>query len=211
MTRIVAVADLHGNLPLDLPGGDVLVIAGDVCPLVDHDRPAQQRWLEGSFYPWLGELPHPEVIWIAGNHDFVCEGPEWSPGGRGHYLRDAGIELGGLTIYGTPWVPNLPQWAFHASDQELAATASRIPQVDVLVSHGPPAGFGDRLTSGDRIGSVALGARLEVVPPRLCLFGHIHEDHGRWEHGETTLANVAYVDELYEIRPEAAQVFELEA
>ncbi len=211
MTRIVAVADLHGNLPLDLPGGDVLVIAGDVCPLVDHDRPAQQRWLEGSFYPWLGELPHPEVIWIAGNHDFVCDQTGFVAGGRGHYLRDGGVELRGISFHGTPWVPNLPQWAFHADDEELHERAARIPQVDVLISHGPPRGFGDRLSSGVLVGSEALLERIRQVPPRLCVFGHIHEAHGCWQRGRTALANVAYVTELYEIRPNASQVFELQA
>ncbi len=47
------------------------------------------------------------------------------------------------------------------------------------------------------------------MPPRLCLFGHIHEGYGLWARETTTLANVAYVDELYEVRPGAARVFEL--
>jgi len=210
LTRIAAVADLHGNLPDDLPAGDVLVIAGDVCPITDHDVEFQGGWLRERFYPWLEGLPHPEVVWTAGNHDFACEAEGWSPGGRGHYLRDDGVELAGVSFFGTPWVPHLPQWAFHLERNELAERVATIPPVDVLVSHGPPYGYGDRLArDGSRVGSEALKARLRAVPPRLCVFGHVHEDHGQWQLGETKLANVAFVDELYEVRPGAAMVFDL--
>jgi Icc-related predicted phosphoesterase len=209
MTRVVAIADLHGDLPTDLPGGDILVIAGDVCELDDHVPDVQARWLEQRFYPWMETLPHEEVVWIAGNHDFICEREGWEPAGRGHYLRDSGVELGGLSFYGTPWVPKLRMWAFYAPDEELQRRCQAIPAVDVVVSHGPPLGFGDRLVSGGRAGSRALLERLGQIEPRLCVFGHIHEDPGNWRLGPTELANVAHVDERYELRPGAAQVFEL--
>lgn len=209
MARVVAIADLHGDLPADLPAGDVLVVAGDVCELSDHSVEAQALWLEQSFYPWLDSLPHDEVVWIAGNHDFVCERPDWQPGGRGHYLRDSGVELAGLNFYGIPWVPRLKMWAFYAPDEELAERCEDIPAVDVLVSHGPPLGLGDRLANGRPAGSGALRRRIEATEPRLCVFGHIHEDPGCWQLGPTTLANVAHVDERYVRRPGAAQVFDL--
>ena len=66
MTRVVAIADLPGNLPGDLPEGDVLVIAGDVCPISDHAIPFQEEWLRGAFPEWLASLPHDEIVWIAG-------------------------------------------------------------------------------------------------------------------------------------------------
>lgn len=210
MTRMVAVADLHGSLPTDLPEGDVLAIAGDVCPLADHSIPFQLDWLERSFYPWLDSLPHPEIVWIAGNHDFVCQSEGWQADGPGTYLRDDGATAGGLRIHGTPWVPNLRQWAFYADDEARSATVALIPQVDVLISHGPPRGYGDRLIGGARVGCRFLTERLTAVPPRLCIFGHIHEGYGIWEQPHTTLANVAYVDERYVVRPGAAMVFELD-
>lgn len=209
MTRVVAVADLHGNLPSDLPEGDVLAIAGDVCPLADHSVGFQRRWLEQRFYPWLASLPHPEVVWIAGNHDFVCQSEGWAPGGRGTYLLDEGATVAGLRFHGIPWVPNLPRWAFHADDEARAAKVALIPRVDVLLSHGPPRGTGDRLTGGTRVGCRFLAERLVDRPPGLCAFGHIHEDYGVWEREGVTLANVAHVDERYLVRPHAARTFDL--
>lgn len=211
MARVVAVADLHGHLPLDLPEGDLLVIAGDVCPLADHSVPFQSAWLEQAFYPWLDALPHAEVVWIAGNHDFACQDDDWRPGGPGSYLLDSGTEAAGLTVHGTPWVPNLKRWAFYADDEARREKVALIPQVDLLVSHGPPRGTGDRLVGGAEVGCRFLAERLGEVPPKLCIFGHIHEGYGLWRHDDTMLANVAYVDELYEVRPNAARVFELGA
>jgi hypothetical protein len=210
MTKLVAVADLHGNLPNDLPTGEVLAIAGDICPLEDHSIPFQLDWLEQRFYPWLDDLPHPEIVWIAGNHDFVCQSDGWRPGGRGEYLLDAGVEAAGLSFYGTPWVPNLRQWAFYGDDETRAAKVASIPSVDVLISHGPPRGHGDQLVRGTSVGCKFLAVRLATTPPPLTVFGHIHEGYGLWERPRSTLANVAYVDERYAVRPNAAMTFDLE-
>lgn len=83
------------------------------------------------------------------------------------------------------------------------------PPVDVLLSHGPPLGFGDRLWNGEHAGDPALLERLEADPPAVCVCGHIHEAHGRWTHGPTEIANVSHVDISYEVRPRAWAVFEL--
>ena len=207
--RVVAIADLHGFLPQDLTAGDVLVIAGDVCPISDHDTGFQDRWLRETFYPWLDGLPHDEVVWIAGNHDFVCQLPEWRPGGRGRYLLDSSFEVKGLVFHGTPWVPKLEGWAFYAPDDELERRMASVPGADVLVSHGPPHGYGDTVVRGERAGSAALLAAIDRTRPRVCVFGHIHEDHGAWERNGTRLANVAHVDVRYGVRPNAERAFDL--
>lgn len=50
------------------------------------------------------------------------------------------------------------------------------------LTHGPPFGILDRVTSGEPVGCEALTSRLFQLRPRLHLFGHIHEDHGALVH-----------------------------
>jgi 3',5'-cyclic AMP phosphodiesterase CpdA len=74
--RIVCVADLHGFLP-PVPACDLLVVAGDVCPLDDESPPAQRRWLRSTFARWLDDAPAAAIVGTPGNHDFVAvEEPE---------------------------------------------------------------------------------------------------------------------------------------
>jgi hypothetical protein len=102
------------------------------------------------------------------------------------------MTLGGLRFYGSPWQPAFHEWAFNLPrGRPLAEVWSRIPHgLDVLITHSPPEGFGDRSPFGDRAGCADLRARIAAVRPRLHLFGHIHQDGGMWEHEGVVLANV---------------------
>ena len=53
------------------------------------------------------------VVLVAGNHDQSIEAWGVPDGLRCHYLQDAGIELSGLQIWGTPWQPWFYDWAFN--------------------------------------------------------------------------------------------------
>lgn len=207
--RIYAISDTHGYLPEIPSDADVIIHAGDICPDFNsgyHDKSGkrQAEWLEYKFLPWVPEdIP---FIMVWGNHDYVGEKP-----GLWEFnftierpnlttLRDQGCRLGDLDIWGTPWVPNLPYWAFHASDNALVERASTIPEgLDILISHGPPRGWGDYIpTSREHVGDRALRRRLEVIKPRVTLCGHIHEARGRWANGE--VLNVSAVDATYNLR-----------
>ena len=77
----------------------------------------------------------------------------------------------------------------------VARALARIPaDTDVLVTHGPPRGILDRNYSGDRIGDKAPSKRVEVVRPRLHLFGHVHDNNGRMERFGTAFINAAIGD-----------------
>lgn len=187
--RIVAVADTHlYHRELTVPDGDVFVHAGDLCrggSLEELGRAAR----------WIQRLPHPIKIVIAGNHDwcFVREPAEARAllGPDIHYLEDSGLALPGLQAWGSPWQPEFGGWAFNLPrGSQLAQRWAQIPAgLDLLITHGPPQGFGDRSWSAARTGCVDLRARVELVRPRLHLFGHIHEDGGAWAHGGTTFVN----------------------
>jgi hypothetical protein len=101
------------------------------------------------------------------------------------------------------WPPRGRGGVFMASDEdELREHFAAIPDgVDVLVTHTPPEGHGDRTQAGDHVGSSALLAAIELRQPPLALFGHIHE--GRAEPtraGRTLCANSAICDRWFERR-----------
>ena len=73
----------------------------------------------------------------------------------------------------------------------LAQKWALIPEgLDILITHGPPAGIGDGSSLGKvRAGCAALRARVDLARPRLHLFGHIHEAGGFWEIAGSTFVN----------------------
>ena len=47
---------------------------------------------------------------------------------------------------------------------------------DILITHGPPLGYGDKCCSGQRAGCAELLSTVQLrVKPKLHVFGHIHE------------------------------------
>lgn len=187
--RIVAVADTHlFHDQLVVPGGDVFVHAGDLCrrgDLAELRRAAT----------WIAGLPHRHKVIVAGNHDwaFAREPLAARAMFRGaHYLEDDEVTIDGVRFYGSPWQPAFMDWAFNLPrGPALAAVWAKIPRgIDVLVTHGPPDGIGDRVGLAARAGCADLRARVAEVEPRLHVFGHIHQDGGVWQLGATMFANV---------------------
>ena len=192
--RIVSLADTHlQHDPLEIPDGDVLVHAGDA--LQHGDLEELRRAVD-----FFGALPHRIKVFVAGNHE-VClekrptEARAMLEDAGFIYLEDSSTEIEGLHFYGAPWQPKFRIWAFGAKrGPELAAKWTKIPDgVDILVTHGPPHGFGDRIEWGGairRVGCLDLAARVRELEPSLHLFGHIHQDAGVWTEGPTIYANV---------------------
>jgi Icc-related predicted phosphoesterase len=213
--RIAAVSDLHGFLPEpdSLAGCDLLIVAGDICPIQDHSPSYQREWLERNFAPWLQAVSLP-VVGCAGNHDiiFAPETRRSVPCLSWLYLQDEETELCGLRLYGTPWVPYLRAgWVFQApetlGDDFLAERFLTIPEgLDILISHGPPYGVQDttgvpRAGVDPHAGSQALANAIERTGPRLLVCGHVHGARGvsqiAVDGRTTTVANVCAVDRGY--------------
>lgn len=202
--KIVALSDMHGILP-PIPACDLLLLAGDLCPVQNHKLPFQAEWLDTTFRRWLEVQPARKIIGVAGNHDFIFqEAPELVPRNLPWtYLQDAGVEWEKRKIWGTPWQPWFHDWAFNLYEEDLKPKWALIPEgTDILVLHAPPRGFGDgvpeyngnlRLT-----GSPSLLERIDWVKPRLAVYGHIHEGRGQWQRGPTVLANVTILDAAYD-------------
>jgi len=110
----------------------------------------------------------------------------------------------GIHIYGSPWTPTYGNcWAFMADRSEIFSRWDEIPSsTDVLVTHGPPLGRGDKCLRNVRAGCLELLRNVQSrVRPRLHVFGHIHEDAGCSFDGKTLYVNASN----YSIRNRAEQ------
>ncbi|MGK2878858.1 MAG: metallophosphoesterase family protein [Solirubrobacterales bacterium] len=195
-------SDLHGLLPQVEPC-DVLLIAGDVCPLDgERDFALMRDWIEGEFTEWLGAVPANRIVMTPGNHDFAIEQQREWPDLPAELLIDESTTIGELTLYASPWVPTLKEWAFYGDDEKLEAVASAIPDgTDIWLEHGPPYGFLDRLwRDGRHVGNSHTLKAMAQDAPQVFVCGHIHEAFGVAEHNGALIANVSFVDEFYEPR-----------
>ena len=145
--RIVCISDTHGmHRQIQVPEGDLLIHAGDSLARGTLDD------LE-DLDEWLGSLPHRHKIVIAGNHDWCFQDDPDDARKlltNAHYLQDNGLELEGLRFWGSPWTPVFFNWAFNLERGDaIAERWSLIPEkLDVLITHGPPAGILDPVAKG---------------------------------------------------------------
>jgi hypothetical protein len=219
--RIVALSDQHGFLP-DIPECDLLIIAGDVCPdrfgpfLAMHYPEQQKRWFDRHVRPWLAKAPAKRKILTWGNHDwcgqmcdFGCNPPTDALTTELQILVDEGTTVscadGSISVWATPWSNRFMNWAFMAAPEHLEQLYAQIPKgIDILVSHQPPYGCGDRCFDVasrrvEHLGSRELLGALKRVRPRLVICGHIHDGYGRTEHEGIPIYNVTLVDEQYRL------------
>jgi Icc-related predicted phosphoesterase len=189
--KITAISDLHGEFP-ELTGGDLLIIAGD-CTSNDF-APA---WI--YFFTWLenASKQYRKTILIAGNHDNFLKSAATKKdrddfiqkGYINHeffdYLCDEAIEFEGLKIWGSPWSLWFPQinphcMAFTGKESDLVQKYALIPHdVDILITHAPPALILDENSKGRSCGSYGLRHWIDIYKPPLVIFGHIHEQGGK--------------------------------
>lgn len=200
--RILCISDTHGQPPdpASLPDVDVLIFAGDATM-----RGRVDEW--ARFAAWLGAVPARAKVVLDGNHD-----PGRPPLGPG-VINPHGQEIDALGLRVWGWAgssfrdPGRPMrdeqgprwWAHWKSDRAQTAALEAMPEgLDILVTHTPPAGILDECPAG-RVGCPALRARLDIMerPPRLCVFGHIHESAGVAYGHRTIMVNAAWLDGWY--------------
>lgn len=175
------IADLHGYLPA-LRGGDLLIVAGDLT----NGKP--EEWV--SFSEWIAQQKYEKIVVIAGNHDSSLMGLEQYCLTEPHisYLCDTETEFQGLKIWGSPYCTLMEELdpdsiAFMLPEKELAKKWSLIPpDVDILVTHGPPYGILDQNSKGESCGSIHLREAIDRIAPKLHVFGHIHASYGKILH-----------------------------
>ena len=203
---LLHLSDTHGlhrtiNTDTSLAAGDILIHTGDWTNRGRAD-------VHADFNDWLGEIKHKfkYIVVVAGNH-------EWSDpslattitspkaylssqlSNATHVLEHEGVELCGVRIYGSPWLPGARHgWPEIQVSKDTAATDARgststvrhrfseiPPGCDVLLTHGPPRGVFDVCESKCSWGSsVALRDAITTAAPAVHCFGHLHEQRGTW-------------------------------
>jgi calcineurin-like phosphoesterase family protein len=215
---VVVVSDTHGaHREVILPPGDILIHGGDFSNTGEANQVA-------DLAEWLGTLPHKEKVIIAGNHDITFDKEYYIDRGRERfhphlehpydvdqvrnslisagtcrYMEDERADVCGIATYGSPWQPEFCDWAFNLMrGKECRKVWELIPKgTDVLVTHGPALGFGDKNSQGDPCGCSDLRDCVTHIKPRLHIFGHIHEGYGCTTNGTTMFVNGSICDHNY--------------
>ena len=212
--RITLISDTHTNHglidpKLDLPGGDLLLHAGDIMNSGYNKNDIK------NFCHWYNSLEHyDQKIFIAGNHDRTFEDfPDdareiYSSYKNITYLQDERLDLWDeedqqTVIYGTPWQPWFYDWAFNLpkGGPGLMSKWEAIPaDTDILITHGPPQEILD--VSGPPyneplLGCALLRERVDAVKPKIHVFGHIHGSYGYKFLNGTHFFNASILNEEY--------------
>lgn len=198
MKSLCIIADTHRkHRALTIPACDILIHCGDFC---SFEREDEKTLADAD--AWFAEAPAKHVVCIGGNHDFLLQRREFRFA-HATFLEDGLVETEGLSIYGSPWCPDLSGFAYYATEEQLIEKWKGIPTgIDVLITHTPPLGILDAPTSGTvYLGCPHLRAELRRIKPRLHVFGHVHASHGIHTEGGTTFVNAAIVGGRdYEVR-----------
>jgi len=209
--RITLISDTHTkhrNLTPDLPGGDLLIHAGDI---MNSGYDENDVW---EFLDWFDKQEkYKGHVFIAGNHDRFFENKpdetknilrEYS---KVTYLQDNSLLYvneetnDACSIYGSPWQPEFYNWAFNLprNGEELKDKWNNIPEnIDILITHGPPWGHLDVTPYGNlNVGCEVLRERIEVIKPKIHVFGHVHSGYGYKFHNGTHFINASVLNERY--------------
>lgn len=234
--RFVVISDTHGmHGMISLPSGDAIIHCGDFCNIGTMNECIR-------FFGWFNALPFKHRIVIAGNHDIAMDlnHPDSSlpsfgcvsestlgaiiPQSEGfHYLNDSGCEIvddknphDTIKIWGSPVQPRFFNWAFNRDrGEDIRKHWDLIPSgIDILVTHGPSAGFNDECPDFRvrgkmvNVGCEDLKEALKRVKPKVHCCGHVHYGHGSKFDEDTLHINASICNESY-APINKAQVFDL--
>lgn len=204
--KITFISDTHNKhkfVTNDLPGGDLLIHAGDLSSMgYEHEI--------REFCKWYDSLDNYTIkIFIAGNHDWgfqnnvekVKEILDFYENIT--YLQDNEVLVGDklVSVYGSPWQPEFYNWAFNfpRNGYELKEKWGNIPSnTDILITHGPAYGYVDKVIGRpENLGCELLTDRIKEIKPKIHVCGHIHTGYGYTFDGDTHYINASVLNESY--------------
>lgn len=211
--KIVHMSDNHGIIPKDVEECDILVHSGDVTNIGELSQVF-------NFITWISRQKARFILFIGGNHDRSFDEVFMREHGRkniyedfreilkglpsnAYYLENEDIIIDGVKFWGSPVTPDFfpESWAFNKTRGKIITEVwEKIPKdTDVIITHGPPYGILDKCIDYSRVGCKDLLKKVELIKPKLHLFGHIHEAYGVIQKNETTFSNSSILNERYKL------------
>ena len=192
----------------DLPGGDLLIHAGDI---MNSGYDENDIW---EFLEWFNKREqYKGHVFIAGKHDRYFENKPNETKNilreypKVTYLQDKSLLYvnedtnDACSIYGSPHQPTFHNWAFNLprNGEELQNKWNNIPKdIDILITHGPAWGHLDIVPYGYlSVGCELLRECVDVIKPKIHVFGHVHSGYGYKFHNGTHFFNASVLDERY--------------
>lgn len=194
--KITHLSDTHNahRKIKSLPKADIIIHSGDVSFAGSTDEIV-------DFIEWFVDLDYEYKIFIAGNHDSCLEEgkqkdiQKFLPKNC-YYLCHSGVKINNLLFWG------MPLFLKDDLSGEYFDYIEKIPKkVDVLITHRPPLGVLDN-SNGIAYGCSDLLDKVNVIKPKIHLFGHIHDAYGTLELNNIRYYNAALMDEKYNLTNE---------
>ena len=198
--KLTIISDTHGQhrAVKFSETTDIIIHAGDFSQVGSHKEVT-------AFLNWFSKLPHPIKILIGGNHDFLLERipsffQKLLPDNI-IYLENEKKKIAGFNFWGSPITPFFHNWAFNRFRGEaIRKYWDLIPEdIDILITHGPPYGYGDVTIKGEMVGCADLLDIIKKVKPKYHIFGHVHEGYGIYHNENTTFINASCLDVRYKL------------
>ena len=169
----------------------VLLISDYECPFLwDYCQPAKLKEydlilscgdLKASYLTFLVTMARCPLLYVHGNHDgsYADKPPEGCECIDNRLVTVNGLRILGLG--GSPFYNGGPhQYTERQMDRRVRKlwwTLRRAGGVDIVVTHAPPAGWGDGDDYAHR-GFETLLPLLDKYKPRYLVHGHVHPNYG---------------------------------
>ena len=208
--KITFISDTHTKhkqVTSSLPGGDLLIHAGDLSSM-GYKHEIQQ------FCKWFNSIEgYNHKAFIAGNHDWGFQNNNEkimeivNSYKDIDYLQDDMLMIGEdydkmIKIWGSPWQPEFYNWAFNLprNGWELGQKWSDVPvDTNILITHGPAYGFVDKVIGrSENLGCELLADRIKTIKPKIHVCGHIHCAYGQKNFNGVEFLNASVLNERYE-------------
>ena len=173
--RILTIADEESKAlwdhfrPGTLKGVDLILSCGDLDP---------------DYLQFLVTMANCPLLYVRGNHDEVYD--RRPPLGCTS-VEDRIYRCNGLRILGLGGSMRYKEGPFQYQPKEMEKRVSKLKKkiaeeggLDILVTHAPVAGYGDRQDRAHQ-GFEAFDTLLRTCRVRYLIYGHVHKEYGAFE------------------------------